>query len=71
MKYSTRKYVLIFIAAIMVDVPCMALGESHSAWKRLPDMAVPRWEAEGLKITDNPYAERFIWRDEYREGWTL
>ena len=42
MKYSTGKYVLVFIAAIMMDVPCMARDESHSDWKMLPDMAVPR-----------------------------
>jgi len=29
------------------------------------------WDAENLKITNNPAAERFIRRDVYREGWTL
>ncbi|MHC4557073.1 MAG: Kelch repeat-containing protein [Planctomycetota bacterium] len=55
MKYSTRKYVLVFIAAIMVDVPCMARGDSHSVWKRLPDMAVPRWEAGSIVFENKLY----------------
>ncbi len=29
------------------------------------------WDAENLKITNNPADERFIRRDVYREGWTL
>ena len=29
------------------------------------------WDAENLKITNNPQAERFIRREKYREGWTL
>ncbi len=29
------------------------------------------WDSENLKITNNPQAERFIRRDEYRKGWTL
>ena len=29
------------------------------------------WDAENLKITNNPAAERFLRREVYREGWTL
>ena len=42
MKYLTVNIVFIFIAAVMIGMPCNAQDESHSAWKRLPDMAVPR-----------------------------
>jgi len=29
------------------------------------------WDAKNLKITNNPEAERFIRRDEYRKGWEI
>lgn len=42
MKHPTKICVLTFVAAAMMGMPCMARDESHSSWKRLPDMAVPR-----------------------------
>ncbi|HCO95889.1 MAG TPA: hypothetical protein DIU00_18455, partial [Phycisphaerales bacterium] len=45
MKHSTRKCILEFVAAVMVGMPCRGKDKSHSDWKKLPDMAVPRWEA--------------------------
>lgn len=52
MKYSTKTFVLVFVAAVTIGTPCIAQHESHSDWKRLPDMAVPRWEA-GTVVLDN------------------
>ena len=37
MKHSTKTFVLAFVAAAMMGMPCMARDESHSSWKRLPD----------------------------------
>jgi len=41
MKRSTKAFVLAFVAAMMIGMPCMAQGESHSVWKRLPDQPLP------------------------------
>ncbi|MHC4517956.1 MAG: Kelch repeat-containing protein, partial [Planctomycetota bacterium] len=52
MKHSIRTLVLAFAAAVMVGMPCPAQDESDGLWKRLPDMAVPRWEA-GTVVFEN------------------
>jgi hypothetical protein len=52
MRHSTTAFILAFVAAVMIGMPCMARGASHSSWKRLPDMAVPRWE-EGSVVFEN------------------
>ena len=55
MKYSTRKSILAIVAAVMVDGPCMARDESNSDWTRLPDRAVPRWEAGSVVFENKLY----------------
>jgi len=55
MKHSTKTFVLAFVAAAMMGMPCIARDESHSAWKRLPDMAVPRWEAGSVVFENKLY----------------
>jgi N-acetylneuraminic acid mutarotase len=55
MKHSTKALVPAFVAAVMVPMLCMAGNESHSSWKRLPDMAVPRWEAGTVVLDDKLY----------------
>ncbi len=42
MKHSTKTFVLEFVAAVMVGMPCIARDVSQSAWKKLSDMAVPQ-----------------------------
>ena len=39
MEHSTKALVPVFVAAVMMPILCMARNESHSSWKRLPDMA--------------------------------
>ena len=39
----------------MMGMPCTARDESHSSWKRLPDMAVPRWEAGSVVFENKLY----------------
>jgi len=55
MKYLTVNIFFTFIAAVMIGMPCNAQDESHSAWKRLPDMAVPRWEAGSVVFENKLY----------------
>lgn len=55
MTHSTKKLVLVFVAAMMMGKPCMGRDESHSSWKRLPDMAVPRWEAGSVVFENKLY----------------
>jgi len=52
MKRSIETFVLTFVVAAMMGMPCMARDESRNSWKRLPDMAVPRWEA-GTVVFEN------------------
>ena len=55
MKHSTMKFVLAFVTAVMMGMPCIARDESHSVWKRLPDMAVPRREAGSVVFENKLY----------------
>ncbi|TFG44675.1 MAG: hypothetical protein E4H40_09160, partial [Candidatus Brocadiia bacterium] len=55
MKYLTGKFILAFSAAVMMGMPCIAREESHSAWEKLPDMAVPRWEAGSVVFENKLY----------------
>ncbi len=55
MKHSTKAFVLAFVAALVMEMLCMAQSESHSVWKRFPDMAVPRWEAGTVVLDDKLY----------------
>jgi len=52
MKHPAKTPVLAFVTAAVMGMPCMARNESHGLWKRLPDMAVPRWEA-GSVVFEN------------------
>jgi len=55
MKLPNKTFILVFVAAAMMGMPCIARSESHSSWKRLPDMAVPRWEAGTVVLDDKLY----------------
>jgi len=55
MKYSTVNFVLTLFTTAMMGMPCIARDESLSAWKRLPDMAVPRWEAGSVVFEKKLY----------------
>jgi len=51
MKHSAKTYILMLVTAVTVAVSSVAQNESRSSWKKLPDMAVPRWEA-GTVVLD-------------------
>jgi N-acetylneuraminic acid mutarotase len=55
MKETAKTFVLAFVAALMLGTPCMAQGASHSSWKRLLNMAVPRWEAGSVVFENELY----------------
>ena len=52
MKHWAAASVPVFVAAVMVTMPCTAREGTQSVWKKLPDMAVPRWEA-GTVVFEN------------------
>ena len=45
MTHLTETLLLVWVAVAMLGMPSLAQGESQGSWTRLPDMAVPRWEA--------------------------
>ena len=45
MTHLTETLLLVLVAVAMLGMPSLAQGESQGSWTRLPDMAVPRWEA--------------------------
>jgi N-acetylneuraminic acid mutarotase len=55
MKHPTKTLVLAFVTAAVMGMPCMAQNESDGSWTRLPDMAVPRWEAGTVVLDDKLY----------------
>jgi len=52
MTHSCQTVVLAFVAVVTTVMPCLTQAESQDVWTRLPDMAVPRWEA-GAVVLDN------------------
>jgi len=55
MEHPTEMLVLAFVAAVMVGAPCVAQDEPRGLWTRLPDMAVPRWEAGSVVFGNKLY----------------
>ena len=55
MKRSNKIFALAFVAATMIGMPRLTRGASDSSWKRLPDMAVPRWEAGSVVFENKLY----------------
>ena len=55
MKRSNKIFALAFVAATMIGMPRLIRGASDSSWKRLSDMAVPRWEAGSVVFENKLY----------------
>jgi N-acetylneuraminic acid mutarotase len=55
MRHSAKAFILAFVTALTMAIPSIAQDESSSVWKRLPDMAVPRWEAGSVVFENKLY----------------
>jgi hypothetical protein len=55
MMHWAETSLLVWVAAVTVGTPCPVQDESQGLWQRLPDMAVPRWEAGLVVFEDRLY----------------
>ena len=55
MTHLSKTSILALAVATLMPAPCTAGNESAGSWRRLPDMAVPRWEAGSVVFEKRLY----------------